>query len=372
MKKKGIFKMLVSLMGVMLMSVLTLGAVEQTFSTSVLQYWWVAPAIKVAVQFYPQRLLVSLPKNSFLEASIVTIFKRDIEENIYPNNEFYHSSVDDSPLVEVDSMTGARYVKTGVAGAVPNTVRDREVYPKPVVQRDDDSHQYTLTHISNDANRIGNFEEFIHSYNKRQSLLRNHIEKINKETAEILMDVWFPNGADNIVRTSSTSKRGPSTGQSGDRKLFSKDDFITIAEKFNRMDVPQSGRRCVLPAEFLSDLLKIDGFVEADKIGKANLIEGTIGRLLGFDIYMRSSVARYTNDGTPVYKPFGSASATSDNLAGLFWYEGWVNRATGSPNVMIEENKPAYDGSILSIEAWAGGKIRKDKKGVIALVQTAG
>lgn len=359
-----------SFLAVCLMSAFTLGAMEQVFSVPLMQFAWVAPAIKLAVQFYPTRLLVDLPKGSFMEAAIVTIFKRDLEENIYPNNEFYNSSVDDTPLVEVDSISGARYVKTGVAGAPPNSVRDRQVYPKPVVQRDDDSHQYVLTHISNDANRIGNFEEFIVSYNKRQSLLRNHYEKINKETAEILMDVWFPNGTDNIVRTSSTVNRGPSAGQTGNRKKFSKDDFIAIAERFNRMDAPQQGRRALLPAEFLSDLLSIDGFVEADKIGKANLVEGTIGRLLGFDIYMRSSVAKYTNDGTPVYKPFGSANANSDNLAALFWYEGWVNRALASPNVMVEENKPAYDGSILSIESWAGGKIRKDKKGVIALVQS--
>jgi hypothetical protein len=261
-------------------------------------------------------------------------------------------------------------VVRGVSGAKPNVVRDRQNYPKPIVNREDDNNEYNLTHLSTDANVIQDFEEFIVNYAKRASILENHINQINTEAAKVALDSWFPNGADNIIRTTGGA-RPASIGQSGNRKMFAKNDFISLAEKFDRMDVPKANRNLLLPAELYADILKVEGFVEADKIGSPNLIEGFIGRLLGFNIYSRSQAGLYDNTGTPVYKPYGSAGATNDNLAALAWHQEFVYRAEGPVKVYANEDDAAYDGSVFSAASWFGGTIRKDKKGIMALVQDA-
>jgi hypothetical protein len=368
--KSGIFKFLVSFAAIFLASYTVMSFVDTSFEMggNLVKYAFIPPAVKVAVQFWPSRLLVSLPKASFFDAAIVSIFTRDIEENLYPDNSFYKLSKDDSPFVQ--SMGGAYKVVRGVAGAKPNVVRNRQNYPKPIVNREDDNNEYNLTHLSTDANVIQDFEEFIVNYAKRASILENHINQINTEAAKVAIDSWSPNGADNIIRTTGGA-RPASIGQTGNRKMFAKNDFITLAEKFDRMDVPKANRNLLLPAELYADILKVEGFVEADKIGTPNLIEGFIGRLLGFNIYSRSQVALYDNTSTPVYKPYGAAGATNDNLAALAWHQEFVYRAEGPVKVYANEDDAAYDGSVFSAASWFGGTIRKDKKGIMALVQDA-
>jgi hypothetical protein len=325
----------------------------------------VALLVLVAVAFGVGELFAKEAADVVLAGAPLTIiFAKDIEANIFPNNEFYMNAKDDSAFVE------GKTVKHPVAGLVPNVEINRTQLPATITKREDDENSYDLNEFTTDPTLIQDIEEIETNYSKRQNVLADHIDTLNTKIATFFANLWLPNGSDNIVRSSGTTARVASApGASGNRKRITKEDFIEVSTKFNRMDVPTNGRLCVMPAEFLEDLLLIDGFVEADKIGKANLIEGQIGRLLGFDIFIRSTVGVYTNDGTPVKKALGAATATSDNLAALFWYKGWVNRAKGGIKVYSALDKPEYYGSMFSAMVRAGGKIRKDKKGVVALVE---
>jgi hypothetical protein len=361
-------KFLLSFTAIFLASVTLMSFIDNSYEMggALVKYAWVPPAIKLSVQFWPSRLLVSLPKQSFYDAAIVSLFTKEIEENLYPDNSFYKLSKDDTAFVV--NIGGAYKVIRGVAGGKPNVVRNRSDYPKPIVNRQDDNNEYNLTHLSTDANVVQDFEEFIVNYNKRQSILSNHINQLNTEAALVALDSWFVNGADNIIRTSGAARSGTG-GQASTRKAFAKADFILTAEKFDRMDVPKANRNILLPAELYSDLLNIEGFVDADKIGTPNLIEGFLGRLLGFNIYSRSTVGLYDNTGTPVFKPSGSAFVNSDNYAALAWHQEFVYRAEGPVKVYANEDDAAYDGSVFSAAAYFGAQHRKDKAGIIAIVQ---
>jgi len=62
----------------------------------------------------------------------------------------------------------------------------------------------------------------------------------------------------------------------------------------------------------------------------------------------------------------------TDNAGALFWYEKNVCRSIGEIKVFGSEDNPLYYGDIYSFLLRAGGTImRKDGKGVIALVQDA-
>jgi hypothetical protein len=121
-----------------------------------------------------------------------------------------------------------------------------------------------------------------------------------------------------------------------------------------------------------NDLLEIDAILTSDKMGTANLSNGAVGRVLGFDIYIRSTAVVYTNAATPVPKTPGAAGAVTDNLAALFWHPMFVRKAMGDVRVYVNEGEAAYYGDILSAEARAGGrKSRTGGEGVVALVETA-
>lgn len=331
-------------------------------------------AIAAVITFTPdilpmeiQEYIIGAGNYSLSAAPLVTIFAKDIEQNIFPKNEFYMQSKDDSAFVVGNS------VKHPVAGALPNTEINRSILPAPITKRVDDSNDYDLNEFTSDPTLLQHSEGLIVNYNKRLSILSDHIDTINTKVADYFANIWLPDGISNIVRTTGTAVRVASApSATGNRKRVIKDDLIALAERFNRMDAPTTGRNIVIPAEFLSDLLLIDGFVEADKIGSSNLVEGQIGRLLGFNIWMRSRVGVYDNTGTPVKKALGAAGAATDNLAALAWVDKWVNRAKGEVKVFTDEDKPEYYGSVFSALVRAGGKKRKDLKGVVALVETAG
>ncbi|MBI1228211.1 MAG: hypothetical protein GC192_23455 [Bacteroidetes bacterium] len=334
------------------------------------KFWPVLPLVKLTVEFLPFNIIQRLPGHLYAEATAI-VFAKDIEENIYPANEFYKQSTDDTPFIE--SEGNGSVVRKGVAGAKPSVSIDRSSLPATISKRTDDSDDYSIAEFTTDPSLIQVTEDLILRYDKRMSLLQNHIDTINTKVADYLANKWLPDGASNIVRSSGTATRTASApSAAGTRKRVIKDDVIKVAEIMNRMDAPANGRFMLIPAEFLSDMLSIDDFVHADKLGsRSNLVEGSIGRILGFDVFMRSSTGVYDNTATPVKKALGASGAATDNLAALFWYRGWVNRAEGNAKVFLDEDKPEYYGSIMSAMVRAGGKIRKDKKGVVALVEAA-
>jgi hypothetical protein len=298
--------------------------------------------------------------------ALVTLFAKDITKNLYPDNAFYKRSKNDTAFLS------GKTVVLPQTGAKPNVEKNRTTLPATISKRVDDQTQYDIDEFTTDPILIQDTEEIVISYPKRQSILEDHTSSLNERIADTLANIWLPTLGSNIVRTTGGATAATAPGATGDRKLVTKEDFIGMFNLFNRMDLPMTGRFAVLPADMYADILKIDGFVEADKIGSSNLISGIVGRLLNFDIYIRSKVGVYDNSATPVKKAIGAAGEATDNLASLFWHESFVRRAEGSVKVFSDIDKSEYYGSVFSALVRAGGSLsRADQKGVAALVQSA-
>jgi hypothetical protein len=304
---------------------------------------------------------------SFAAVPLVTVFTKDIQGNLFPDNAFYKQSKDDSAYID-----GAT-VKRPQAGSKPSVSKNRTVLPATIAKRTDDGSEYDIDEYTTDPILIQDTEALVISYDKRKNVLEEHVNKLNEDVANNMANIWLPNGASNIIRTTGANREATAPAATGTRKAITKADFIAAFNQFNKWDIPQDGRFCVLPADMYADILGIEGFVEADKIGSSNLITGMVGKLLNFNIYIRSSVGVYDNTGTPVKKAVGAAGAATDHLAGLFWHKSMVSRAEGSVKVYSDIDKPEYYGSVFSAAVRAGGQImRNDKKGVLALVQATG
>jgi len=296
------------------------------------------------------------------------IWLSDLQENLFPSNAFYQNAIDDTPNV-IEGKT----VHIPQAGSKPNVVKNRTSLPATISQRTDSELTYELDSYSTNPILVQNTEEVELSYQKRQNVLMEHQDMINSDVAADTAYAWAPTKGDNIVRTSDSDTRDATApSATGTRKRVSRSDIVKVREVLDRMDVPTDDNMlfAVVPPEYQADLMLINDFVHADKIGSAQLVSGTIGQLLGINIFVRSKAAFYDSSSTPQRKQPDWGGAAGANLGGIFWSRSMVRKAKGSVQVYAEEDKPEYYGDVMSAEVRAGGsKSRSDEKGIVALVQ---
>jgi hypothetical protein len=236
--------------------------------------------------------------------------------------------------------------------------------------RTDNDSTYDLDSYSTDPVTIRRIEEMEVSYDKRMSVLDDHIGTINEKIANQLAYVWAAEAATQIVRTSGGSRSAFVSGATGTRKKVVLADILAAKRILDAQDVPQEGRVMVIPSEMYNDLLELEEITNAEKYGRANLPDGAVNRIYGFDIYLRSSVVSYTNAATPVKRAPGAAVDIAANAGILCYHENFVRRALGQVHVFTKEDDPNYYGSVFSAEAKAGGRRRYASGiGVVSIVE---
>ena len=75
---------------------------------------------------------------------------------------------------------------------------------------------------------------------------------------------------------------------------------VQLREKLDRASVPKVGRYISVPPELLSPLLLDERFISADKLGATPnnpLLNGTVGRMAGFDILESNNIAKVGGTG---------------------------------------------------------------------------
>ena len=296
----------------------------------------------------------------------VTQFARDIARNLYPDNSFYKNSIDDSAFIQ-----GAKVV-WGVSGAKPGIHTDPQVFPLPIKEIGDTSAEYALQLLATDPTRIGDIEAMIVNYAMRENALLEHRDTLSERFASNIAYRWAPALAARIIRTTGGATGTGPAGTTGGRKLAVYADFVNCQTAMNEMDVPLDGRCAAVPASMLGDILKISEFKDYDKLGVGGVIaNGAVGKILGFDVFVRSSVVRYSQATPPVPKSPTSAVVSTDNHGILFWQKSYVRRAEGAAKAYVNADQGILLGTALNFSLYGGGEQRRPdtEEGVIALVQ---
>jgi hypothetical protein len=295
------------------------------------------------------------------------IWARDIANNIFRDDSFIVRSKDDTMYVS------GKKVHLPQSGTNPGVAINRTVFPANATQRTDTELEYTLDSYTTDPAHITNVEELQTSYEKRISVLGDHVGVVRQTIADWMLVKWAPAAAARIVRTTGGDRLATAPSATGNRKKVVLENILNAKRILDNDDVPQEGRVMVVPSEMYNDLLLIDGIVSADKFGQAVLQKGVVAKLLGFDIYIRSRVLIFTNAATPVVVNPGTAGNAAHNIAALFYHESFVRRALGETNVYVKENDPQYYGDVMSAEIIAGGQRAYDnQKGLVVLVEAHG
>lgn len=325
----------------------------------------VASFIPAAADVLDQFHIISKGGGAMAIAPLVTAFTKDIEEKLYPPNEFYHHAVDDSVWIQ------GHKVSRGVAGASPGR-NINPVLPLTGTQRADDTNEYEIELHVTDPTILTRDEELLVNYNKRISIVNDHINVLNTGVADNFAYQWAPTAAGVFIRTTGANVNVSDGSQTGTRKAIEKDNFIdalTILTKQNA----KGQKYALVPATLYGQLLKVPDFVDYTKTGRPDILKtGIVGEILGIKIYVRSYTTLYTSAGTPVKKAIDAVGAATDNLSILIWDETMVYKALGKPNTNIENRPVTYLGDLINADVRAGGKARKDGSGVVSIIQAVG
>lgn len=294
---------------------------------------------------------------------ITKLFSKDIQENLFPKNEFYKKS-------KLDANVSADWgvVQVPQAGSTPAVVKNPSSFPLTVATRTDDVLEYNVDAFATTPIHITDVNEAITNYDKRMDIIKDHVKTLNTRIADEMAYVWAVNAAANKLFTTGAAIPGAAPSATGNRKALTRDDLAALAVMFDKDDVASDERNMLISAAQYEELLKIDSFINFDYMANKPQVDGQIGEIFGMKVFKRSRNTIYDASNDP--KAVGAAAAIDDNLSILAWSDSYVRRAEGTVKLYSDIDNPVYLGSIFNAQVRAGGtKSRTDEKGVYQLIQ---
>lgn len=300
------------------------------------------------------------------------IWISDIKENLFANNSFMN-------MIGLDHSAYVNYKTVHIpqAGSNPAVTKNRGVYPASISQRTDSELTYSLNEYTAEPILLTDIDALQISYNKRQSILKQHIDKLSDVVANNTLYNWAATSGDFQVRTTGSAvNTALAPSATGTRNAINLQDLRTAAKILDESNVNMNDKRyLVLPASMYYQLIGDSNVSKYLEFGAATAGTGKVAQIMGFDLIVRSSVVVYDNTGTPVIKSVNdegipSSPAATDNLGALAISSSYVTKALGDIKVFADEDKPEYYGSIFSSLVMHGAtKMRTDGVGVVSIVQ---
>ena len=290
------------------------------------------------------------------------IWLNTIQENFYPDNSFASKSVDDS------SFVSNKTVHIPNAGKPSGVEVNRTKKPATISERTDQDLTYNIDELTSNPIYIPNVDTVELSYDKRQSVIANDRQELQRVANQNLLYRWA-DGAGLSKTTGGWVAAHTSDGATGQRKKFSKAEVLSAMLRFNKDNVPMLGRYMLLDASMYAELL--DDLTDKELsafLNSANAQQGIIGQRYGFSFMQRSEVLRV--DGKNAILKWTEEDAADESAAALAWQESCVSRAIGDVKMFQQMDDPTYYGDIYSFLVRTGGSMRRyDKKGVLLIAE---
>lgn len=305
----------------------------------------------------------------------VQVFRDYIIEKLRKVNPFLAFAI-----IENAFVLGGAVVHIPNAGASPTVVKNRSTFPATAVQRTDSFVTYALNVFTTTPTFVTWHEENEISYDKTDSVLNDHVQTLMEAVGDDILYAWVTGiksdgtadsiPAANIIKTTGAAVAVTEDGQTGTRKAFTYTDLANAQAKMNKMNVPKSDRYALLESYQYQQLINsLSSNQMAAFQQTADIANGIVGRLAGFNILERSSVLAF-NGNVPVAP--GTALSATSCLGALCWQKDSVALALGDIKPFQDDDNPQYYGDIFSAAVKAGGRCRRqDWAGVIAIVQDA-
>lgn len=290
------------------------------------------------------------------------IWLDSIVGNLFADNSFAIRSTDHSGFVN------NKTVHVPNAGSAPGVTKGRSTFPATVITRTDNDLTYDIAEFTTDPFRVPNAEKVELSYDKRESIIGASRSAIIEKVHTDLIESWVPDGFSK-VQTTGDAKAAHLDSATGNRKSMTANDVLAAKILMDRANIPMNDRCILLDCDMYNQLLGSLSEKEAQAfLDSANAQAGVVGKLYGFDFYMRSTVLRVVANGSTL----ATSNAATDCAAGLAWQKDCVSRAIGEADLFERPKDPLYYGDVFSMLVRAGGHyVRYDKKGVVVIAQVS-
>ena len=292
------------------------------------------------------------------------VWVKDIADNLFKTQEFIMRSVNHSTFVS-DAI-----VHLPQAGAAPTVVKNRSTFPATITERTDTEKTYSLANFSTDPIRLRNLDEIQTSYAKRQSILGEHVEKLNESIGDETANAWGVDTAARVVKTTGSAvATALAPSATGTRNALDKADIRSAAQILdNDNGVPSGNRYGLMQTDMFYQLFSDTTVLSRDFMERSSQEAGVITQLFGVNFLIRPSVNVYS--AAFALKAVGAAAAATDMIGCVIWQQSFVSNAKGDIRVYANENVAEHYGSVFSAEVEHGASLlRTDEKGVVAIVQ---
>lgn len=291
----------------------------------------------------------------------------DIQETLFYENEFLNLAVDHS-----DYITN-KTVHIPQAGGAPNVVKNRVELEAAMAQRQDTEITYDLDNYTTDPILIKDIENLQISYDKRMSVLGQHISVLGDTIATETLQKWAvdASGTHVLRTTGANTAMMPNAAATGTRNILTQKDVARAASIMDIDKVPKAGRFAVIPTAMIEGLFTDTELIKLRALVGEDLIKlGVIAQLHGFNIISRGSVVRYTNAGANNLRLATAANAATDCAGALFVSRFAVSQAIGEIKVYINEGVARSFGDIFSAEVNHGAHyLRPNNWGKVSIAQ---
>lgn len=313
---------------------------------------------------------IPMPKGIAVMALQKEIWQNDIIGNLFKNNEFALRAFNGDSFV-----LAGKVVHIPVAGASAQTKKNLTAFPQVAINRADSELTYALDTYYALPRQIQDIEKYELSYDKRMSVVGDDIKQLVQDAMDGLLIRWAP-GAANVIETT-----GPASGAdlidgtaTGTRTAFTKAEIKLIAKKFANTNMAGMLTALLTANHYHQFFESLSDAEKTNFNNVADLKNGIVGRYMGIDILMRSSVLRYRKV-AGVYTAIDTqdpafVAGLTDSAASLFYVDTAVERAKGETIVFEDNNNPLYYGDVFSAYMRLGGRIRRNI-GVFAVVELA-
>lgn len=212
-------------------------------------------------------------------------------------------------------------------GVDPTVLVNNTTYPIEIQELADGDISISLDKFQTKVTPITDDELYAVGYDK--------IARVKEAHANALTDSKFAKAAHSIAsstkKVATTGEVDPATG----RRKMTIADIVSLKTILDKAKVPTVGRRLVLSADHINDLLAIsESFTRQYNLDTVN---GRVARLYGFDIYEFANCPVFSADGTK--QALGTAEGDGKFQASFAFYKDRVFKATGETKMYYSEAK---------------------------------
>jgi hypothetical protein len=296
-----------------------------------------------------------------------------IQENLFKNDEFLNSVGQDHSGY-VSNLT----VHVPQAGSNPTITKNLTSFPASIGSRTDADLSYNMNLFYSEPIRVGFDETAFLSYDKRASVLGQHLNTMRNVIGNNTLYSWAPSvsGAF-VITTGSAVSNALAPSATSTRKAITLADLFSANAILDAQNLnPADDRYLIMPSSMYWQMLNDTNISKQLEWGASAVApSGVVPMVAGLKVIKRSTVVVYDNTGTPVLKTIGdsgtpSSPAATDNLGCLVVSSSYVSKANGAINVYEKNNDPSYYGDVLSITVAQGAaKLRTNQEGIVAIVQ---